>query len=167
QVLVGDDGSNFSNTPKGLVPFQKYNDGYITALGEQVYESPFYATSNGLAVIRFTVSDEHQWTVKKRYDEIHHFVEERTVVKFNVSYSFQKKETDTIASTLQNQPFFDENGNLLFRPSGHGALLENLNEIEADIIFIKNIDNVVSEKFVEKIAFHKKVLAGKLLSLQK
>ncbi len=166
QEMLGEDGLDFGNTPKGLVPFHKYHGGYITAFGEQLYEAAFYATSNGVANIHFTVSEEHRCKFQKRYDEIQHFVENRTGVKFHVSYSFQKKETDTIASTLDNQPFLDENGNLLFRPSGHGALLENFNETDADIIFIKNIDNVVSEKFVEILAFHKKVLTGKLLSLQ-
>lgn len=166
QEMLGEEGLNFSNTPKGLVPFHKYDDDYITAFGEQLYEAAFYATSNGEAKVHFTISEEHQRKFKKRHDEIQHFVEKRTGVKFNVSYSFQKNETDTIASTLQNEPFFDEYDNLIFRPSGHGALLENLNDTDADIIFIKNIDNVVSEKFVEILAFHKKVLAGKLLTLQ-
>ncbi len=164
--MLEETGLNFSNTPKGLVPFHKYPEKYVTAFGEQLYEAAFYATTNGVANLHFTVSAEHEEKFKKRYEEIQETVEKKTGVKFNISYSFQKNETDTIAATLENEPFFDENDDLVFRPSGHGALLENLNDVDADLIFIKNIDNVVSENFVETIAFQKKVLAGKLISLQ-
>ncbi len=165
--MLGETGLDFNNTPKGLVPFHKYENNYVTAFGEQLYEAAFYATSNGIANLHFTVSEEHEEKFKKRYDEIQEIVERKTGVTFNISYSFQKKETDTIAATPENKAFFDENGDLVFRPSGHGALLENLNEVDADIVFIKNIDNVVSQNYVEIIAFQKKVLAGKLISLQR
>ncbi len=165
--MLKETGLNFSNTPKGLVPFHKYRENYVTAFGEQLYEAAFYATSKGIANLHFTVSAEHEEKFKIRYEEIQETVENITGVKFNISYSFQKKETDTVAATLENNPFLDENSDLVFRPSGHGALLENLNEVDADIVFIKNIDNVVSQNYVETIAFQKKVLAGKLLSLQK
>lgn len=165
--ILEEDGLNFSNTPKGLVPFHKYGENYVTAFGEQLYEAAFYATSNGVAKLHFTVSEGHEKKFKKRFEEVEHKVEKKTGVQLNISYSFQKQETDTVAVTSKNNLFIDENGDLLFRPSGHGALLENLNDVDADIIFIKNIDNVVSEKYVEIVAFQKKVLAGKLLSLQK
>ncbi len=166
QEMLEESGLNYSNTPKGLVPFHKYGANYITAFGEQLYEAAFYATSKARANLHFTVSAKHEEKFKKRFDEIKHSVENKTGVKYNISYSFQKKETDTIAATPENKAFIDENGNLIFRPSGHGALLENLNDVNADVIFIKNIDNVVSEKYIETVAFQKKVLAGKLLSLQ-
>jgi hypothetical protein len=165
--MLEETGLNFSNTPKGLVPFHKYGDNYVTAFGEQLYEAAFYATSNGTANLHFTVSEEHEEKFKKRYKEIQDSFENKVGVNFNISYSFQKKETDTVAVTSENDLFLDENGDLLFRPSGHGALLENLNDVDADIIFIKNIDNVVSETYIETIAYQKKVLAGKLISLQK
>ncbi len=164
--MLEETGLNFSNTPKGLVPFHKYGENYVTAFGEQLYEAAFYATTNGVANLHFTVSEGHEKKFKKRFDEVKHIVEKKTGVRFNISYSFQKKETDTIAVTPKNDLFFGENGDLLFRPSGHGALLENLNDVDADIIFIKNIDNVVSENYMEIIAFQKKVLAGKLIFLQ-
>lgn len=166
QEMLEKKGLDFSHTPKGLVPFHKTEGTYRTAFGEHLYEAVFYATSKGVANLHFTVSEEHIDKFKERYNEIQKSVENKTGVSFNISYSFQKKETDTIAATLDNKPFKDANGNLLFRPAGHGALLENLNEMDADIVFIKNIDNVVSEKHVETIAFHKKMLAGKLLSFQ-
>ncbi len=167
QEMLEESGLNFNNTPKGLIPFHKYGETYVTAFGEQLYEAAFYAAPNGIANLHFTVSEGHEKKFKKRFDEVKHIVEKKTGVKFNISYSYQKKETDTVAATLENKAFLDENGDLVFRPSGHGALLENLNEVDADIVFIKNIDNVVSQNYVETIAFQKKVLAGKLLSLQK
>ncbi|CAM3318927.1 DUF4301 family protein [Aequorivita lipolytica] len=167
QEMLEETGLNFSNTPKGLVPFHTYGENYVTAFGEQLYEAAFYAATNGVANLHFTVSEGHEKKFKKRFDEVKHLVEKKTGVRFNISYSFQKNETDTVAATPENELFLDENGDLLLRPSGHGALLENLNDVDADIIFIKNIDNVVSENYVETIAFQKKVLAGKLISLQK
>ncbi|QQX77363.1 MULTISPECIES: DUF4301 family protein [Aequorivita] len=164
--MLKETGLNFSNTPKGLVPFHDYGENYVTAFDEQLYEAAFYASANGIANLHFTVSEEHEEKFKKRYEEIQETVENKTGVRFNISYSFQKKETDTVAATTENKAFLDENGDLVFRPSGHGALLENLNEVDADIVFIKNIDNVVSQNYVETIAFQKKVLAGKMLSLQ-
>ncbi|AFL80888.1 hypothetical protein Aeqsu_1395 [Aequorivita sublithincola DSM 14238] len=164
--ILEEDGLNFSNTPKGLVPFHKYGDNYVTAFGEQLYEAAFYVTSNGIANLHFTVSAEHEEKFKKRFEEVEHKVEKKTGVQLKISYSFQKQETDTVAVTSKNNLFIDENGDLLFRPSGHGALLENLNDVDADIIFIKNIDNVVSRNYVETVAFQKKVLAGKLILLQ-
>ncbi|MEM0517942.1 MULTISPECIES: DUF4301 family protein [Aequorivita] len=164
--MLAETGLNYSNTPKGLVPFHKYGDNYVTAFGEQLFEAAHYATSNGTAYLHFTVSAEHEEKFKKRYAEIQKNVENRTGKTFKITYSFQKNETDTVAVTPDNDLFLDQNGNLLFRPSGHGALLENLNDIDADIVFIKNIDNVVSENYIETIAFQKKVLAGKLISLQ-
>lgn len=166
QEMLEEEGLNFNNTPKGLIPFHRHDKNYITAFGEQLYEAAFYSTSKGVANLHFTVSEEHKRKFKKRHEEIQHLVKNRTGTKFKISYSFQKKETDTIAVSLNNEPFLDENGDLIFRPSGHGALLENLNEMDADIIFVKNIDNVISEKYVEVVAFHKKILAGKLISLQ-
>jgi len=164
--MLGENGLNYENTPKGLVPFHKDDSEFITAFGAHLNETAFYAAANGEANLHFTVSEEHKSKFKKRHAKIQDFVEQRTQTKFNISYSFQKKETDTVAVTLENELFLDEKGNMLFRPSGHGALLENLNVVEADIIFIKNIDNVVSHKYVQTIAFYKKVLAGKLISLQ-
>lgn len=164
--MLQEDGLNFSNTPKGLIPFHKYGDELVTAFGEQLYEAAFYATSNGIANLHFTVSEDHEEKFKNRFIKIKEAIEAKTGVRFEITYSFQKKETDTIAATAENEIFFDQNGDLLFRPSGHGALLQNLNDVEADIVFIKNIDNVVSENYVEVIALQKQMLAGKLISLQ-
>lgn len=165
--MLDEDGLDFGNTPKGLIPFHKYDTDYRTAFDEQLYEGAYYAKSNGIAHLHFTVSEDHLEKFQQRFDDIADHIASETNTKFNVSYSFQKKETDTVAATLNNELFLDENGNPVFRPSGHGALLGNLNDIDADVIFIKNIDNVVSKNHVDAIAFQKKVLAGRLVSLQR
>src|SRR5690606_42047226 len=118
-------------------------ESYVTAFGEQLYEASFYASSNGIANLHFTVSAEHEEKFKKRYEEIQEIVENKTGVKFNISYSYQKKKTDTVDATLENKAFIDENCDMVFRPSGHGALLENLNEVDVDIDIIKNVNNII------------------------
>ncbi len=164
--MLDKDGLNFGNLPKGLIPFHKYTKYAVTAFEEQLYEAAFYAVAKEDVYLHFTFSEKHVDLFKSEFERVKNRVSKKTKKNFHISYSFQKKETDTIAVTPTNQPFRDENENIVFRPSGHGALIENLNEVDADVIFIKNIDNVVSENYVEEIAHYKKVLAGKLLWLQ-
>lgn len=166
EEMLSESGLNFGDTPKGLVPFHSCSEDYRTAFGEQLYESVHYAAVDGKAKVHFTVSPQHKEKFKNRFDQIERRLEDITGVAFDISYSFQKKETDTIAVTLDNEPFRDQQGELLFRPAGHGALLENLNEIDADVIFIKNIDNVIHRNSVEEIGFYKRVLAGKLVHVR-
>lgn len=166
EMLV-EEGLNYSNTPKGLIPFYKNTSGFITPFEAQLYEGVYYATAKGNVKLHFTVSSEHLEKFESRFLETKKEIKELSGHEFDISYSFQKKQTDTIAANLDNRPFLDDNEDLIFRPSGHGALLENLNDLNADLIFIKNIDNVVSEKHLEEIVFQKKMLAGKLLKLQK
>jgi hypothetical protein len=165
-LMLGDNGLNFNNLPKGLIPFHKYSKYSTTAFEEQLYEAAFYASSGDKAFLHFTFSETHLAFFKKEFEDVKKRVSKKTKTNFNISYSFQKKKTDTIAVSQENKPFRDGKGELIFRPSGHGALLENLNEVDADVIFIKNIDNVVVEELVEEIVFYKKVLAGKLIRLQ-
>ncbi len=164
--MLSEKGLNFGNFPKGLIPFHKYSKYATTAFEEQLYEAAFYASSEDEAYLHFTFSEQHLQYFKAEFEGVKRRVNKKTKTNFNISYSFQKKETDTIAVTNNNKPFRNKKGELIFRPSGHGALLENLNEVDADIIFIKNIDNVVTEKYVEEISLYKKLLAGKLLHLQ-
>ncbi|MCW8980655.1 DUF4301 family protein [Altibacter sp.] len=166
KAMLERDGLNFGNLPKGLIPFHKYTKYATTAFEEQLYESAYYASSKDDAYLHFTFSEAHVGYFKEEFNNIQKRVSKKTKTQFHISYSFQKKETDTIAVTEENRPFRDDKGNLILRPSGHGALLENLNEVNADLVFIKNIDNVVAEEYVEQIAYFKKVLAGKLLWLQ-
>jgi hypothetical protein len=166
KMLLTDEGLNFSTVPKGLIPFHKYLKYSTTAFEEQLYESSFYASSKDEAFLHFTFSENHVDFFKNEFEDVKNRVTKKTKTKFNISYSFQKKETQTIAVSERNDPVRNEKGELIFRPSGHGALLENINDIDADIIYIKNIDNVVIEELVENSSFYKKMLAGKLLWIQ-
>lgn len=164
--MLEEKGLNFANLPKGLIPFHKYAKYATTAFEEQLYESALYATSKNDAHLHFTFSEAHVPYFKSEFESVKKRVSKKTKTEFHISYSFQKPETDTLAVTPENKPFRDENDALIFRPSGHGALLENLNEVEADIIFIKNIDNVTAQEYAENNAEYKKLLAGKLVAVQ-
>jgi hypothetical protein len=166
KMMLTEKGLNFINMPKGLIPFHKYSKYSTTAFEEQLYESSFYASAKDEAFLHFTFSESHLHFFKNEFEDVKRRVTKKTKTKFNISYSFQKKETKTIAVTEKNQPARSAAGELIFRPSGHGALLENINDIDADIIFIKNIDNVVIEELTENSSFYKKMLAGKLLWVQ-
>ncbi|GHC46118.1 DUF4301 family protein [Ulvibacter litoralis] len=165
-MMLGRKGLNFNSLPKGLIPFHKYTKYSTTAFEEQLYEAAFYASAGDEAFLHFTFAEKHVPFFKAEFEGVKKRVSKKTKTEFHISYSFQKKETDTIAVNLKNEPLRDRDGNLIFRPSGHGALIENLNDVDGDIIFIKNIDNVVTEELVDKTAYYKKVLAGKLLWLQ-
>lgn len=166
KTMLEEKGMNFGNLPKGLVPFHKYKKYSTTAFEEHLYEAAFYASVNNNAYLHFTFSKKHVDSFKEEFKSVKNRVSKKTKTEFHISYSFQNKETDTIAVNKDNSLFKNSNGNPVLRPSGHGALLENLNNVDADIIFIKNIDNVVSEEYIEEIAYYKKVLAGKLLWIQ-
>ena len=166
-LLLKDRGLGYGDLPKGLIPFHKYIKYYTTAFEEQLFETAFYAASNEGVNVHFTFAEQHVDAFKEEYTKVKKRVSKKTKTEFDISYSFQKKETDTIAIDVNKNPVRTPDGALLLRPSGHGALLSNLNDIDADIIFMKNMDNVACEKFVPDIAYNKKVLAGKLVSVQK
>jgi hypothetical protein len=159
-------GLNYSNLPKGLLQFHSYTDGSRTAVEEHVVEGLLYANSKGHANLHFTISPEHEKLFIAEFERLKKKYESLQKVKLDISYSFQKKSTDTIAVTLDNEIVTDEKGNLVFRPGGHGALLENLNDIDADIIFIKNIDNVVPDYLKPVTIKYKKALAGLLVQIK-
>ena len=166
KCMLEEKGLNFANKPKGLIPFHKYTKYATTAFEEQLHEAALYASSKNDAYLHFTFSEAHVSYFKEEFESVKKRVGKKTKTEFHVSYSFQKSHTDTIAVTPENKPFRDGNGRLVIRPSGHGALLENLNDVDADIVFIKNIDNVVAEDYLEDTIITKKMLAGKLLQLQ-
>ena len=164
--LLGAEGLNYGALPKGLLLFHSYDDGPRTPLEEHLVEAALYAASGGEANVHFTVSHEHlplfQAKVAERVD-----IYERTYgVRFNVSFSEQKSSTDTLAANPDHTPFRNEDGTLLFRPGGHGALIQNLNEVEGDVVFIKNIDNVVPDRLKPDTVVYKQLLAGILVELQ-
>ena len=166
KTMLNEDGANLGELPKGLVPFHRYENHSVTAFEEHLIEAADYASSNGKARIHFTVAEEHRQKFEEEFHKIRERVEAQTGLKYEVSYSYQDPKTDTVAVTVENEPFRDEDGNIFFRPGGHGALIENLNNREADLIFIKNIDKVVIPKYRTLLADNKKMLAGKLLQLQ-
>lgn len=166
KTMLDKDRLNYSFSPKGLLPFHKYKDHIATAFEEHLFEAALYATSKNVATIHFTISEIYKDIFNKEFKRIKTRVERKTDTKFNVSYSYQKEETDTIAVTIKNELVKKLDGSLYFRPSGHGALLSNLNDFNADVIFIKNIDNVVVYKFEKEVAKFKKILAGILLKEQ-
>lgn len=164
--MMEQSGPNFGNCPKGLLPFHNYESYVVTAFEEHLYEAAAYAENKNHAELHFTVSPEHEESFKKQFDLIHSSVSSQTEVNFNITYSSQKPETDTVAVTEDNELYRKPDGRLLFRPGGHGALIENLNDVNADLIFIKNIDNVLTRSNIHVLARHKKILAGLLLELQ-
>ncbi|MCH4551844.1 DUF4301 family protein [Aestuariibaculum lutulentum] len=166
KVMLADDGLNCSACPKGLLPFHKYNDEVLTAFHEHLLESTLYASSNNISNLHFTISEGHTKKFQKELENVQQKVQDKTGTKFNVSFSYQSKSTDTIAIKSNNELYRTPEGNLLFRPAGHGALLENLNRLDADLIFIKNIDNIVVLEQNKKQSEYKKLLAGVLLDAQ-
>ena len=164
--MMNADGENFGNLPKGLIPFHYYGSYSATAFEEHLYEAAAYAERDDHAKLHFTVSPEHKEAFENEFSDIESSVSTSTNTNFDVSYSFQKPETDTIAVTPDNKMYRKEDGSLLFRPGGHGALIENLNDVDADVIFIKNIDNVLINSKIQDLAKSKRMLAGVLLAKQ-
>ena len=160
------DGLGYGQKPKGLVTFHAYPEGARKAVEEHLVEGAVYAAARGVARIHFTVSPEHIAGFETLLAEKVPVYERRFGIRYDISFSVQKPSTDTIAVNPDNTPFRQDDGTLLFRPAGHGALIENLNEIDADLIFIKNIDNVTTDARRGDTVRYKKVLAGVLLDLQ-
>ncbi|MGO4904662.1 DUF4301 family protein [Flavobacterium sp. W20_MBD1_R3] len=165
KLLLSSDYFDFANKPKGILPFHKYKTHIASPVEEHLRECAQYSNSNNSSDLHFTVSESHQKHFEDIVDLIKSKIEIDSEVTINVGYSYQNKSTDTLAVTMKNKPFRDENGQLVFRPGGHGALIENLNNLEADLVFIKNIDNVIQNN-LEKIALYKKGLAGILIEIQ-
>lgn len=165
--MLFEKGLNYGQLPKGMLLFHKYPEGARTPLEEHLVEGALYGASNGEARVHFTVSHEHMDMFKKKVAAKADDYAKKYGVKYDISFSEQKPSTDTIAANPDNTPFRNEDGSLLFRPGGHGALIENLNEIDADIIFIKNIDNVVPDRLKPETVDYKQVIAGVLVNLQK
>lgn len=165
--LLDPKGLNYGQLPKGLLLFHSYPQKVRTAMEEHLAEGAMYAKNNaGEVNIHFTVSPEHKALFEQLVAEKSGEYEEKFSVKYDISFSVQKPSTDTVAADMENAPFRDKNDDLLFRPGGHGALIENLNDVNADVVFVKNIDNVVPDSFKCSTVIYKKVIAGVLVSLQ-
>ncbi len=167
-LVLTEEGLNYGNLPKGLLLFHKYEDKARTPFEEHCVEGALHAKDNRSGVqLHYTVSPEHQQAFEAHLKDIKSKYESRFGVSYSISFSQQKPSTDTIATTMDNEPFRNKDGTPLFRPGGHGALLENLNDLDADIIFIKNIDNVVPDFIKDETINYKKALAGLLIYYQK
>ena len=161
------EGLNYGQLPKGLLLFHNYSEGPRTPMEEHLVEGALYAASNGEAHVHFTVSHEHMELFKQKVAQKADLYAQKYGIKYDITFSEQKPSTDTIAANPDGTPFRNSDGSLLFRPGGHGALIENLNEIEADVIFVKNIDNVVPDRLKPDTVEWKQVIAGVLVTLQK
>ena len=162
-----DIGLNYSDLPKGCIFFHSYPEGSRTAFEEHLIEAMNYAAGkNKIVKVHFTISPEHEEEIKILFLGLFEKYSSQGW-KFNVEFSFQSPSTDTVSVTLDNKPFRDENGKIVFRPGGHGALLKNLSDLKADIVSIKNIDNIVPDHLRNETYRHKKILGGYLISLQK
>lgn len=166
-ALLNDSGLGYGKLPKGLLKFHSYPEGARTPAEEQMVEGTLYAKNSDNSVnVHFTVSPEHRALFENLVKEKAGNIGKQHNAKMCVSFSEQKSSTDTVAVTPDNRPFRTDDGSLLFRPGGHGALIENLNDLDADIVFVKNIDNVVPDRLKADTAEWKQVLAGVLVSLQ-
>ena len=164
--MLKKEGLNYGQLPKGMLLFHKYPEGARTPMEEHLVEGALYAASNGEAHVHFTVSHDHLDFFKQKVAEKAGGFAEKYGIKYDITFSEQKPSTDTLAANTDNTPFRDDDGSLLFRPGGHGALIENLNEIDADVVFIKNIDNVVPDRLKPETVEWKQVIAGVLVTLQ-
>ncbi len=167
RYLLMPEGLNYGALPKGLLLFHNYTDTQRTPLEEHLVEGALYAADkDGNVNIHFTVSPEHRTLFQHLVGCVVPTYEQQFNVHYHVTFSEQKPSTDTVAATPDNQPFRNEDGSILFRPGGHGALIENLNDLDADIVFIKNIDNVVPDRLKEDTVTNKRLIAGVLATLQ-
>ncbi len=179
RTIVGDDadelrtvenivaeGLRYGETPKGLVSFHRYGDEVRKAVEEHLVEGAQYAAAGGEVKIHFTVSPEHLTRFEALLAKKIPGYESRFGVKYRISFSVQDPSTDTLAVNPDCTPFRRADGRLLFRPAGHGALIGNLGKIDADIVFVKNIDNVTTDARRGDTVLYKKALAGVLLALQ-
>ena len=167
RALLQEDGLGYGKLPKALLKFHHYEHFDRLALEEHLVEAARYATdTQGVARLHFTVSTEHEKPFLEAINKIKNEYEQKYGVRYDITYSFQKPSTDTVAIDADGNLFRENDGKLLFRPGGHGALIENLNDLRQEIVFIKNIDNIVPESKAETTIIYKKVLAGLLLKLQ-
>jgi hypothetical protein len=167
EYLLTHKGLNYGMKPKGLLAFHFYFNRYRTAVSEHLVEGARYATAGRKVNVHFTISKEHKFWFEELVDSKLPKYQRDFNVIYNVTYSYQSHSTDTIAVTPNNKPLRDESGKLVFRPGGHGALIENLNNLKEDIIFIKNVDNVVPDHFKENTIRYKRIIAGLMLNLKR
>ncbi len=166
-LVLGPEGLGYGSKPKGVILFHRYPGECRTAFAEHLVEAQEYMrNSDGSANLVVTISPEHRPLFEAALAEVKQRYEKRYGVKYNVTFTFQDKATDTIAVDVKNRPFRKEDDSLLFRPAGHGALIYNLNNVKEELVSIKNIDNVSNERFLPLTSRYKRVLMGKALMLR-
>ncbi|PLX10938.1 MAG: DUF4301 domain-containing protein [Marinilabiliales bacterium] len=167
EYFLTEKGLNYANLPKGLLQFHFYNDGSRLAVEEHLVEAAVYSTnSQKISSLHLTVSPDHESKFKEAIESKKSKFENKFGVKFKIDFSQQSPQTDMIAVDMENNPFRKDDGELLFRPGGHGALIENLNKLEEEIVFIKNIDNIVPDRLRDTTYTYKKAIGGLLMKLQ-
>lgn len=167
EYLLTEKGLGYARLPKGLLKFHQYDDFARMSLGEHLVEGAHYAMDANREVhVHFTVSPEHRTNFDEAVAAIVPAYEKKFNVKYQITFSEQKPATDTLAVNMENEPFRNDDGSILFRPGGHGALIENLNDLKGDIIFVKNIDNIVPDRLKEPTYLYKKVIGGLLIQLR-
>lgn len=168
KMILEEDGLGYGSLPKGLLKFHKYSPkDRRTALEEHVREATKYCVNRqGEVRMHLTVSPDHLKGFQEEISRIVPAIEKGTGLHIDVGFSFQKPETDTIAVDLENKPFRNAAGNLVFRPGGHGSLIWNLDALDSDIVFISNIDNVAPDRTKNMRVRYKQVLAGILLEIR-
>ena len=165
--LLKEDGLAYGAKPKGVLKFHRYADEVRTAIAEHLVEAQDYMReSDGTCNLVVTISPEHRELFEAALAEIQPAYEKRYGVRYNITFTYQDKATDTIAVDPDNEPFRTEDGSLLFRPAGHGALIHNLNKVDSELVSIKNIDNVAHEKLLPTTSLYKQVLMGEALRLR-
>lgn len=167
RLLLTDEGLGYGSKPKGVLKFHRYAEETRTALAEHLVEGQEYMrNSDGSVNLCFTISPEHKALFEAALEEVKDEYEKRYGVRYNVDFTFQDPKTDTLAVDMDNEPFLCDDGSRLFRPAGHGALIYNLNSVDAELVSIKNIDNVAVERLLPLTALHKKALMGRALELR-
>ena len=165
--LLKEPGLGYGSKPKGVLKFHRYPSEVRTALAEHLVEGQEYMrNADGSVNLIVTISPEHRELFDSALADIKDAYEKRYGVRYNISFTYQSKETDTVAVTPENEPFMCDDGSVLRRPAGHGALIYNLNEVEEELVSIKNIDNVAVEKYLPVTSRYKKVLMGCALELR-
>lgn len=167
QIILSEQGLGYADLPKGLIRFHSYPDQSRTSFEEHLVEGAQYAKSGDSEVrLHFTVSPEHIDSFKHHLETVRVFYEELFRVRYIIEFTIQQPHTDTIAVDMNNNPFRDDDGQIVFRPGGHGALLGNLNGLDQDLIFIKNIDNIAPDRMKGLTKQYKQALAGLLIEFQ-
>lgn len=166
-TMLTDRGLGFGDLPKALIPFHTYQGKRRTAFAEHLAEAAFYARCrNEDCYIHFTSLPQHVDLMEAHFQKVRKSLEERYSINYHISYSIQDPSTDVIAVDGENNPIRDDKGQLVFRPGGHGALLQNLGNLDADLLIVKNIDNVCHDRIKGDTALYKQILSGYLIALQ-